>query len=90
MAYESPYMILVIFLFLKLFQNQKLKDSLLNTDSFHLVLPFSVERVLGQIVTEKLERIGRTVINPEVYLRYLLYARYCARHCGGFKEVNKT
>ena len=49
MVYESPYMILLTFLYLQLFQNKKLKVSLLKTDPFHLVplLLFLVERILG-------------------------------------------
>lgn len=77
-------MILVIFMYLKLFQDKKLKDSLLNISPS--VTTFSREGIKS-IVEDKLERMGETIINPQAYLGYLLYARHCARHCEGFKEV---
>ena len=63
-------MILLTFLYLQLFQNKKLKVSLLKTDPFHLVplLLFLVEDIRS-IVVEKLERMGwGTIINPYIYL----------------------
>lgn len=61
MVYESLYMILVIFTYLKLFQDKKLKDSLLNISPS--VTIFSREGIKS-IVEDKLERMGETIINP--------------------------